>query len=290
MSTRQAALLLVIAAVLVRPPRESRTPPTAALRLPEGGLRRRLSHRRSRRRLSHGCVDACPTIASASVPQNASTSVPQRQLCACQKEDCVDVCPTEDRVDVGPTECVDVCPTGMLQFGFTKPSGFLSWRKWGSFGVSYDATLGEELCAACTFLVVLVVSRSLYGIVPFFLAMALGALGAWASIVAIRLGKRRDVRLGHVSLKRADAITPSGRMVIVAMASAIIALAFCAWDEIDLPRANVLLMQGEVDAVAPVIKRIVARDDRRTGWMDTLAAMETRQTAANLSPPLDKHP
>ncbi len=79
-------------------------------------------------------------------------------------------------------------------------------------------------------------------------------------------------------------------MVIVAMASAIIALAFCAWDEIDLPRANVLLMQGEVDAVAPVIKRIVARDDRRTGWMDTLAAMETRQTAANLSPPLDKHP
>jgi hypothetical protein len=49
-------------------------------------------------------------------------------------------------------------------------------------------------------------------------------------------------------------------------------------------------MQGEVDAVAPVIKRIVARDDRRTGWMDTLAAMETRQTAANLSPPLDKHP
>ncbi len=178
----------------------------------------------------------------------------------------------------------------MLQFGFTKPSGFLSWRKWGSFGVSYDATLGEELCAACTFLVVLVVSRSLYGIVPFFLAMALGALGAWASIVAIRLGKRRDVRLGHVSLKRADAITPSGRMVIVAMATAIIALAFCAWDEIDLPRANVLLMQGEVDAVAPVIKRIVARDDRRTGWMDTLAAMETRQTAANLSPPLDKHP
>ena len=77
MSTRQAALLLVIAAVLVRPPRESRTPPTAALRLPEGGLRRRLSHRRSRRRLSHGCVDACPTIASTSVPQNASTSVPQ---------------------------------------------------------------------------------------------------------------------------------------------------------------------------------------------------------------------
>ena len=113
MSTRQAALLLVIAAVLVRPPRESRTPPTAALRLPcqkedcvdvcptedrvdvcptvastpVPRLRRRRSHRMRRRLSPNGSfaparrriasTSVPQKIASTSVPQNASTSVPQ---------------------------------------------------------------------------------------------------------------------------------------------------------------------------------------------------------------------
>ncbi len=219
-------------------------------------------------------------------------------------------------------DCIDACPTGALQFGLAKPSGFLSLRKWGRFGVAYDASLFEEVCAAVAFVVVLFVTRGLYGVVPFFLAMALGAIAAWGTIIAIRLVTRRDVRWGSFGLKRAGAVTRAGKVACVVMAVAVLllaqgalvrvyirsavaawnrddlagsrtaidaaaAVALVDWDEVDLPRATILLAQQDLVAARPCVERIVARDGRRTAWKVTLEELDgyrTRELIRSVAP------
>ncbi len=202
-------------------------------------------------------------------------------------------------------DCVDACPRGAIEFGFSKPSGLLSWRKWGRFGVPYDCSLAEECFALVAGVGAFVVTRGLYGAIPFFLAMAIAALVAWSAVIAVRVASRRDVRWARATLKRSAQITRSGWVLCAVLALLAVFLlqagavrhitqhGVASWergdrslahaqlelaqtwslfhcDEIDVPLASVLLESGAPSQARVVIARIVARDPRRVGWKSAL--------------------
>ncbi len=107
-------------------------------------------------------------------------------------------------------DCVAACPDGALTYRWTKPAGFLSWRRFGRFGIPYDFTLGEDMTMAIVFLAALAALRGLYDAVPFLLAIALGTLLAFLVIVAWRLVSRPAVRFGSFPLKRGGRWTADG--------------------------------------------------------------------------------
>lgn len=107
-------------------------------------------------------------------------------------------------------DCVAACPSGNVVFGWSRPAGFLSWRKFGRFGVPYDFALAEDIVMAVVFLGTLAAFRGLYDAVPFLLSLAIGAIMAYVVIVLCRLVSRSALRLGPVQLKLKGRWTAGG--------------------------------------------------------------------------------
>ncbi len=95
-------------------------------------------------------------------------------------------------------DCVGVCPTGGLRFGWTRPPFFGPRR----LARRPELTWAEECAAASAFLATLVTCRGLYRLLPFLLSLALAVLAAVATVVALRLVRRPEVRLQRWLLKR----------------------------------------------------------------------------------------
>lgn len=120
--------------------------------------------------------------------------------------------------------CVAVCPQERLEIGAARPAGFLSWRRWGRFGVPYDLSWREEAVATGVGVASLVILRGLYDAVPFFLAMALAVILSYAAVVAMRVGGKRAVSCAGWTMSRDGAMTPAGRVFSVAAVVACAAL------------------------------------------------------------------
>ncbi len=120
--------------------------------------------------------------------------------------------------------CVAACPDAKLDIGAARPAGFLSWRKWGRFGVPYDLSWREELVAASVGVCSLLILRGLYDAVPFFLAMALAVILSYAAVVTMRVGGRRAVSFAGWTMSRDGAMTHAGRVFSVAAVVACAAL------------------------------------------------------------------
>jgi len=103
-------------------------------------------------------------------------------------------------------DCVTVCPTRGLKFGFRRPP---FWRRRG-VARPWDLTLAEDTLAAGAFVIVLLAARGLYRLVPFFLALALAGLAAYLTVLAVRLTSRREVWMQQVLLRRAGRATRQG--------------------------------------------------------------------------------
>lgn len=107
-------------------------------------------------------------------------------------------------------DCVAVCPNQALFYGFGKPSlltltlNETAVRKRFDFGVWEDALMGV------VFLAVLLALRGLYGVMPFFLSMAIGAVVAYAVIVMFRLVVRDAVKFNRWQLKANRRLRPVG--------------------------------------------------------------------------------
>ncbi len=132
-------------------------------------------------------------------------------------------------------DCVAACPEKNIAFGFTKPAGFLSWKK--SDGIKqprYDFTVAEETLMVAVFLTTLLVYRGLYGLIPFLLTLALGGILAYGSVLGVRLIRREHVRLNNFQLKRAGRISRTG-LAFAGLAVATVTLtahsAFIRWHE-----------------------------------------------------------
>jgi Flp pilus assembly protein TadD/polyferredoxin len=121
-------------------------------------------------------------------------------------------------------DCVSVCPENNIAFGFTKPAGFLSWKKpAGIKRPRYDFTVAEEGLMVAVFLATLLVYRGLYGLIPFLLTLALGGIFAYGAVLGVRLVSREHVRLNNFQLKRAGRVSRPGA-IFAGLAVAIVAL------------------------------------------------------------------
>jgi Flp pilus assembly protein TadD/ferredoxin len=102
-------------------------------------------------------------------------------------------------------DCVSVCPTHALSFGFARPPSFTPAAR-----RHYDFTWPEELVLAAVCLGATLAFRGLYDIVPLLMAVGLGALTAFFTLKLCRLARDRDVRLQNVQLKSGHRATRAG--------------------------------------------------------------------------------
>jgi tetratricopeptide (TPR) repeat protein len=97
-------------------------------------------------------------------------------------------------------DCVGSCPQHALRVAVARPALFKSWRT-GRFGtLPYDFSFGEELVLAVVFLFGLLTFRGLYSRIPFLLALALAAVLAYLTVVALRLWSGRQKRTRGVAI------------------------------------------------------------------------------------------
>ena len=112
-------------------------------------------------------------------------------------------------------DCVAACPEQALQFGFGRPALFRSFGRAGRFGLPFDFSLGEDVFMASVFAAVLVIFRGLYGVVPFFLTLALGCMVAFVAVLTLRLKTRPHVRFAAWQLKIHGRVTRAGVLLQV---------------------------------------------------------------------------
>lgn len=117
-------------------------------------------------------------------------------------------------------DCVASCPEGKVRFGFTAPPLLKLPPILRPLRRSWEFGWGEEIQMAVVCLATVVALRGLYGVIPFFLAVALGCIGAYLSVLCTRSLYRRDVRFNLLQVRRDGRLTPGGRAFLGACALA----------------------------------------------------------------------
>ncbi|MFN0059760.1 MAG: tetratricopeptide repeat protein [Planctomycetota bacterium] len=114
-------------------------------------------------------------------------------------------------------DCVSVCPTQGLAFGFARPM-LLDPRTWLGRPVGgTEFTWAEELLMAALFVGAMFVFRGLYFSIPFLATLGIGAGIAFLGVLALRLSRRPVVSFHGVLLKRGGQLTACGRSAVVAL-------------------------------------------------------------------------
>ncbi|HEX9792734.1 MAG TPA: 4Fe-4S binding protein, partial [Planctomycetota bacterium] len=114
-------------------------------------------------------------------------------------------------------DCVSVCPNDALYFGFGRPAAFAAPRVAVPSVRKAEHGWREEAALGALFLLAFTAFRGLYGVVPFLLALGLGAIVACLALQALRMIYRRDVRLARWVLKSGGRLRPAGRCFAVGM-------------------------------------------------------------------------
>lgn len=126
-------------------------------------------------------------------------------------------------------DCVSVCPTSALKYGWSRPS-ILQVLK-GSMRAKrqYDFSLREDFLMAGVVIFTVPVLRDLYDAVPFLLALAISALTAYVAVIVGRMLLNGHVQLSNLVLKSAGRVTVAGKVFMsaaVVLASFILHSAF----------------------------------------------------------------
>ncbi len=160
-------------------------------------------------------------------------------------------------------DCVSACPEGSVVVGFGRPALLSSVRRLGRFGVPFDFTWREEALLAVAFLSGIAVFRDLYDAVPFLTTLALAAVLAYGTLLAVRLVRLPSVRLSPFQLKLGGAMRPAGWVyaaVALAALSFTIHSGFIRWHESSGARAYGEIVAGIDGGQPPDPERIaVAR-------------------------------
>ncbi len=115
-------------------------------------------------------------------------------------------------------DCLTGCPSTAIAYRFTLPPLLRRIPKGERLARRDDFTLGEEAALAGVFLASLFCFRSLYGLIPFLLALGLGAILAYLAVIALRLITREHVKLGRTRLKVAGRLSPAGTVFSICAA------------------------------------------------------------------------
>ncbi|MEM9412850.1 MAG: 4Fe-4S binding protein, partial [Planctomycetota bacterium] len=112
-------------------------------------------------------------------------------------------------------DCVTVCPTDALYFGFVQttptkiPSGDLPRQH-----KTYGFTLFEELLSLGVAAITVYSLRGLYDIMPLLLSVALAAISAFATLKLIQVLGQPDVKIQNLRLKKGNRVTFWGKCVV----------------------------------------------------------------------------
>lgn len=103
-------------------------------------------------------------------------------------------------------DCVSVCPTDALYFGFGKPSVRVTKKDLKK----YSLTWTEEVAAAGVFAASLFAVWDVYQLVPMLMALGIAAISSAIAILAIRLIRSADVTLLRYILKSSGTVSRAG--------------------------------------------------------------------------------
>ena len=103
-------------------------------------------------------------------------------------------------------DCVSVCPNDALYFGFGKPAVGVP----KTIKRSYSLTWPEEIAAAVLFLASFLAVRTVYGLVPFLMALGCAAVTTFLALKVWKLIRTKDTSFYRFSLKSGGRITTAG--------------------------------------------------------------------------------
>jgi polyferredoxin/tetratricopeptide (TPR) repeat protein len=103
-------------------------------------------------------------------------------------------------------DCISVCPNDALYFGFGKPA--IAVPK--SIKKNYSLTWPEEIVGAVIFLGSLLAVRSVYGLVPFLMALGCASITTFLTLRIWKLMRVRDSSFYRFNLKSAGKLQKAG--------------------------------------------------------------------------------
>jgi polyferredoxin/tetratricopeptide (TPR) repeat protein len=105
-------------------------------------------------------------------------------------------------------DCISVCPNDALYFGFGKPT--IAVSKSSAIPKNYSLTWPEEVLGAAVFLGSFLAVRSVYGLVPFLMALGCAAVTTFLVLKSWRLLKAKEVFFHRFNLKVSGKIQKGG--------------------------------------------------------------------------------
>lgn len=105
-------------------------------------------------------------------------------------------------------DCISVCPNDALYFGFGKPT--VAIPQTNAIPRNYSLTWPEEILGAAVFLGSFLAARSVYGLVPFLMALGCASVTTFLMLKTWRLLKAREVFFHRFKLKVSGKIQKVG--------------------------------------------------------------------------------
>jgi Flp pilus assembly protein TadD/NAD-dependent dihydropyrimidine dehydrogenase PreA subunit len=112
-------------------------------------------------------------------------------------------------------DCISVCPNNALYYGFGKPTFAVARSKRKTVPRNYSLSGPEEVLGAVVFLGGFLAVRSVYGLVPFLMALGCAAVTTFLTLKAWRLITAPEVYFHRFHLKSAGRLQKMGWTFIV---------------------------------------------------------------------------
>lgn len=160
-------------------------------------------------------------------------------------------------------DCVKSCPRDAIAWGFGAPSLFRSLTEWQRMRSAWS--FGEDALLLIVALICTVIFRSLYGEVPFFLAMGLGVIGGWIAVTTVRMFRLENVRAIQLQLRLRGKTTRAGFGWLVAVAALALFTAHSGWIRVHEQLGRAAWAQCTAQSTAQPAPDVAARAVQHLG-------------------------
>ena len=145
-------------------------------------------------------------------------------------------------------DCISVCPNDALYYGFGRPTVAVPKSKAKAKAIprNYSLTWPEEIFAGAVFLGSFLGVRSVYGLVPFLMALGCAAVTTFLALKAWRLLTAPEVYFHRFHLKSAGALQKTGWAFLVTALLWIGLAAHSSWIRYHEARGNQAFQQLRV--------------------------------------------